>query len=437
METLFRLREHGTSVRTELLAGLTTFLTMAYILVVNPQILSAAGMDVGAVFTATALSAAIATLVMAFAANLPFALAPGMGLNAFFAYTVVVSMGYSWQFALAAVFLEGLIFIALTLLDIRQAILDAIPLNVKRSISVGIGLFITLIGLQNAGIIVSHDATILALGDITSGGPLLAVIGILVTGTLLAFRIKGALLLGIVVTTLIGLPVGVTHLPAGSWAPPSLAPTFMQFDMSQIYTTDMIVVLFTLLFLDLFDTAGTLIGVCTRANILRPDGSIPKAKQALLADALGTTIGALLGTSTVTTYIESAAGVAEGGKTGLTAVSTAACFLIALFLSPLFLMIPAAATAAALVMVGLFMTSPIKSIELDDYTEAIPAFLTIVMMPFAYSIAEGIIFGVLSYLVLKLATGQRRDIGVAMYVIGALFVVKFIIDWLEQAGGAP
>ena len=427
MEKLFKLKEHNTTVKTEVLAGLTTFLTMAYILIVNPLILSDAGMDFGAVFTATALSAAIATLVMAFMANLPFALAPGMGLNAFFAYTVVLGMGYSWQFALTAVFLEGIIFIVLTMVNIREAIVNSIPLNVKRGIAVGIGLFITLIGLNNAGIVVAYPATLVTLGDVTSGGALLALIGLVVTGGLLAFKVRGALLIGIAITTVIGFPMGITQPPSGNWAPPSLAPTFAQFDFSMVFSVDMVIVLFTFLFVDMFDTAGTLIGVSTKAGILKEDGSIPKGKEALFADAVGTTVGALLGTSTVTTYIESASGVAEGGRTGLTAVTTAVLFLLALFVSPLFLMIPGAATAPALVLVGLFMMSPVKDIDLEEYTEAIPAFLAIIMMPFTFSIADGIIFGVLAYIALKLVSGRYKEIPKTTYIDGAIFVLKFLV----------
>lgn len=427
MEKLFKLKEHGTTVKVEVLAGITTFLTMAYILIVNPLILSDAGMDMGAVFTATAVSSAVATLVMALLANLPFALAPGMGLNAFFAYTVVITMGYSWQLALTAVFLEGIIFIILSLFNIREAIINSIPMNVKRGISVGIGLFITIIGLQNAGIVVKDPATMIALGDITSGPALLSVIGLLITGALLAFKVKGALLIGIVATTLVGFPMGITQPPAGSWLPPSLAPTFAKFEFSQLFSLDMLVVLFTFLFVDMFDTAGTLIGVSTKAGIISKDGKIPKVKQALFADALGTSLGALLGTSTVTTYIESASGVAEGGKTGLTSLTTAVLFLVALFVSPLFLMIPGAATAPALVLVGLFMMSPIKEIDLEEYTESIPAFLAIIMMPFTYSIADGIMFGVLSYIFLKVVTGKGKQVNIASYIIGAVFILKFIL----------
>ncbi|MDZ7792339.1 MAG: NCS2 family permease [Spirochaetia bacterium] len=427
MEKLFKLKEHNTSVKTEVVAGITTFLTMAYILIVNPQILANTGMDMGGVFTATALSAAIATLVMAFAANLPFALAPGMGLNAFFAFTVVLTMGYSWQFALTAVFLEGIIFIILTLLNVREAIINSIPKNVKRAISVGIGLFIAFIGLQNAGLIVSSEATMVVLGDVTSPVTLLAIIGLVLTGVLLAYKVKGSLLIGIVATTIIGLPLGITSLPSGSWAPPSLAPVLFQFDFSQVFTIDMLVVLFTFLFVDMFDTVGTLIGVSTKAGIINEDGSIPNAKAALFADAIGTTVGACMGTSTVTTYVESAAGVAEGGRTGMTAFTTAILFLLALFVSPLFLMIPGAATAPALVLVGLFMMSPIIHIDFEDYTEAIPAFLTIIMMPLAYSIADGIMFGMLGYVALKLLSGKSKDVNFVTIIIAIVFLIKFIV----------
>jgi len=426
MEKLFKLKENQTTVKTEILAGLTTFLTMAYILIVNPLILQDAGMDFGAVFTATTLSAAIATLVMAFAANLPFALAPGMGLNAFFAYAVVLGMGYSWQFALTAVFLEGIIFIILTIFNIREAIVKSIPANIKKSISVGIGLFIAFIGLQNAGIIVG-GATLVELGDITSGTALLAVIGLIVTGVLLAFKVRGALLIGIVATTLIGIPFGATSAPQGSWLPPSLAPVFFKFDFAQVFTLDMLIVLFTFLFVDMFDTVGTLIGVSTKAGLIDKDGNIPNVKQALLADAIGTTVGAILGTSTVTTYVESSAGVAEGGKTGLTALSTAILFILALFLSPLFLAVPGAATAPALILVGLFMMTPVKDIDFSDYTESIPAFLTLIVMPLSYSIANGIMAGMLSWLFLKLLTGKVKAINIMTIIVGVLFLLKLII----------
>lgn len=426
MEKLFKLSERNTSLKTELIAGLTTFLTMAYILIVNPLILSDAGMDMGAVFTATALSSAIATLVMAFMANLPFALAPGMGLNAFLAYTVVLGMGYSWQFALTAVFFEGIIFIILTIFNIREAIVNSIPKNIKNAISVGIGLFIAFIGLQNAGIIVD-GSTLVVLGDITQGAPLVAIIGLVVTGILLAFKVRGALLIGIVATTIIGIPFGVTTYAGGSYMPPSLAPTFWQFEFHNILTLDFLVVMFTFLFVDMFDTVGTLIGCATKADMIQEDGSIPNCKEALFADAVGTTVGAILGTSTVTTFVESSAGVAEGGRTGLTALTVAILFLISLFLSPLFLSIPSAATAPTLILVGLFMMSPVKNIDFDDYTEGIPAFLCILFMPMAYSIADGIMFGVLSWIILKLCTGKAKQITVMTIIISVLFLLKLII----------
>ncbi len=429
MEKLFKLKEHGTSVKVEVLAGLTTFMTMAYILIVNPLILADAGMDFGAVFTATALSAGIATLVMALFANLPFALAPGMGLNAFFAYTVVLGMGYTWEFALTAVFLEGIIFLILTAFNVREAIVNSIPPTIKKAISVGIGLFIAFIGLANAGIIVANSGTLISLGEVTKGPGLLAVIGIIITGVFLVFKVRGALLLGIVATTIIGFPMGITHLPAAgsSWAPPSLAPIFFKFDFSHIFSVDMLIILFTFLFVDMFDTVGTLIGVSTKAGLIDKDGNIPKVKAALFADAIGTTIGACLGTSTVTTYVESASGVAEGGKTGLTAFTAAILFLIALFLSPLFLMVPSAATAPVLILVGLFMISPIKEIDFNDYTEAIPAFLTIIMMPLAYSIAEGIMFGMLSFVILKVLTGKAKEVHPVTYIVGLLFLLRYIV----------
>ena len=432
MQDFFKLKENNTTLRTEIVAGITTFMTMAYILAVNPDILSAAGMDKGAVFTATALAAMLGTLVMAFLARLPFALAPGMGLNAFFAFSVCLGMGHSWQFALTAVFIEGLIFIALTAFNIREMIVNAIPNNIKHAISVGIGLFIAFIGLKNAGVVVASPATFVSLGPITdianNAGALIALLALIITGVLLALRVKGALLIGILIGTVLGIPFGVTQLPQSfEVAPPSLSPIFMKFEWAQIFTFDMMLVVFTFLFVDMFDTVGTLIGVCSKANMLDKDGRVPRVKQALFADAIGTTVGAMLGTSTVTTYVESAAGVAEGGKTGLTALTTAGLFLLALFFSPIFLMIPGAATAPALILVGAMMMSPIKNISLDDYTESIPVFLTIIMMPLAFSIAEGIVFGMLSYVLLKLLTGKTKDLTPIMYILAILFVIKFFI----------
>ncbi|MGL5650659.1 MAG: NCS2 family permease [Paraclostridium sp.] len=430
MEKYFKLKENNTTIKTEILAGITTFMTMAYILIVNPSILSAAGMDYGAVFTATALSAVIATLMMGLYAKLPFALAPGMGLNAFFAYTIVIGMGYSYQFALTAVFLEGLIFIMLTLFNVREAIVDSIPNNIKKAISVGIGLLISLIGLEGAGVIVHPEGggTILALGNIVSGTGLLALIGILITAILLAKNIKGALFIGMIVTTIIGIPMGVIDLPKKVMSmPPSISSTVLSFEWHNIFSLDMVIVLFTLLFMDMFDTIGTLVGVATKAKMLDENGKVPNVKKALFADAVGTTIGACLGTSTVSTFVESASGVAEGGRTGLTAVSTAVMFFLALFFAPLFSIITPAVTASALVLVGLFMIEPIKEINLEDFTEAIPAFLTIIMMPLSYSIADGIVFGVISYIILKLFSGRVKEISITTVIIGFIFILKFLI----------
>jgi len=429
LNRFFKLKENHTSVRTEILAGITTFMTMAYILAVNPDILSATGMDKNALFTATALSALVATLFMALVARLPFALAPGMGLNAFFAFTVVLGMGYSWEFALTAVFIEGIIFLILTAFNIRELIVNAIPLSLKHAVSAGIGLFIAFIGLQNAGVVISNDATLVGLGNMGSPAVLVALGGIVLTAVLLALKVKGALLIGIFVATIAGLPFGVTHMPEGNLvdAPPSLSPIFFKFDFSQLFTMDMLIVLFTFLFVDMFDTVGTLVGVSDKAGMLSKDGKVPRAKQALFADSIGTTLGAIFGTSTVTTYVESASGVAEGGRTGLTSLTTAGLFLVALFFAPLFTMVPPAATAAALVLVGFFMMSPILKINFDDYTEAIPAFITILVMPLTYSIAEGIVFGMLSYVLLKLLTGKVKDISVVMIVLAALFILKFFI----------
>ncbi len=426
-EKFFSLKANHTNVRTEVIAGITTFMTMAYILAVNPDILSATGMDKSAVFTATTLASIVGTLVMALWARLPFALAPGMGLNAFFAFTVVLGMGYSWQFALTAVFLEGIIFLLLTAFNIREVIINAIPINLKHAISVGIGLFIAFIGMQNAGLIVDNPATLVGLGDMSSHTVWIALFGLVLIGVLLALKVKGALLIGIFVSTLVGIPLGVTLLPEGSWLtlPPSVAPVAFKFDFTNILSVDMIIVLFTFLFVDMFDTVGTLIGVASKADMIDENGNLPRVKQALFADAIGTTVGAMLGTSTVTTYVESASGVAEGGRTGLTSLTTAGMFILALFLAPIFLMVPGAATAPALIMVGSFMMSPILKINFDDYTESIPVFLTIIMMPLAYSIAEGIVFGMLAFVALKLLSGRSGEVSWVMYVLTVLFVMKF------------
>jgi AGZA family xanthine/uracil permease-like MFS transporter len=429
LERIFHLKENGAVVRTEVIAGITTFMTMAYILAVNPLILSSTGMDRNAVFTATALSSFIAIVIMALYANLPIALAPGMGLNAFFAYTVVTQMGYSWEMALTAVFIEGIIFILLTFFRVREAIIDSIPINLKHAISVGIGLYIALIGLSNAGVIVKNDATLVSLGSLSDPRALLALGGIIIIGILLVFRIKGALVIGIIVITLIGIPLGITQLPEKGLVslPPSLAPVFFKFDFSRVFTGDMLIVIFTFLFVDIFDTVGTLVGVCSKANMLDEKGRVPRARQALFADAVGTAAGAVLGTSTVATYIESAAGVAEGGKTGLTAMVVGIFFLFSLFFAPLFLMIPVAATAPALVLVGLFMISPIQKINLEDYSESLPVFLTMIMMPLAYSISEGIAFGMLSFVFIKLFTGKWKQISLVMYILSAFFILRLVI----------
>ncbi|MFO8041605.1 MAG: NCS2 family permease [Alkalispirochaeta sp.] len=430
METYFGLKAHGTDVKTEVIAGVTTFLTMAYILIVQPLTLQNAGMDFGGVFTATAIASMVGTLVMAFAARLPFALAPGMGLNAFFAFSVVIGMGKTWQFALTAVFLEGLIFLALTGFNVREAIVNSIPTNIKRAISVGIGLFIAFVGMQNAGMVVNNDATLVSLGNFGTPAVLVAVLGLALTGVLVALHVKGALLLGILGATVIGIPLGVTSVAEGFTLvsmPPSLAPVALQFEWTQIFTLDMLIVVFTFLFVDMFDTVGTLVGVATKAGLLDKEGRIPRVKQALLADAVGTTVGAMLGTSTVTTYIESASGVEEGGRTGLTALVVAILFFVALFFSQLFLLIPAAATAPALILVGVFMASPVKELDFTDYTEAIPAFLTFIMMPLTYSISEGIVFGVLSYIILKLFTGQGKQVPALTYIVGVFFLISFFV----------
>lgn len=428
-QSYFKLKENNTSFKTEVLAGITTFMTMAYILVVNPSILSQAGMDFGAVFTATAISTIIATLLIGLLANLPFAAAPAMGLNAFLAFTVVKLMGYSWQFAMTAVFLEGILFILLTVFNIREAIINSLPLNIKKAISVGIGIFIALLGLDNGHIVIHQEGgALLALGNLKSAYTLLAIIGIVLTSILVARKVKGALLIGILATTIIGIPMGITKLPTSIiTAPPSLAPTFLKFEWTHVFSLDMAMVLFTLLFMDMFDTIGTLVGVATKANILDEKGNVPRAKEALLADAIGTTVGACLGTSALSAYVESASGVAEGGKTGLTALSTAFMFVIALFLSPIFLMIPAPATAPALFLVGLFMLEPIKEIDLNDFSEAIPAFITLITIPLTFSIADGIAFGMIAYVIIKLATGKVKDITLTTFIIGALFLIKFFI----------
>jgi len=425
-EKYFHLKANGTTMRTEILAGITTFLTMAYILAVNPNILSVTGMDKGALFTATAVASIVGTLAMALLAKLPFAQAPGMGMNAFFAFTVCLGMGFSWQFALTAILLEGLIFLVLNFFNLRAAIVDAIPGTLKNAISVGIGLFIAFIGLQNSGIVVKNDATMVALGDITSGTALLALIGIVITSVLLIKKVKGALLIGIIATAIVGIPMGITSFAGIMDSPPSPAPLFFKFDFSQVFTFNMLIVVFTFLFVDVFDTVGTLIGVCSKANMLDANGQIPNVKKAFYADAMGTLSGAVFGTSAVTTYVESAAGVSEGGRTGMTALVTAGCFALAIFFAPLFLSIPSAATAPVLILVGLMMLEPIKDINLEDFSESIPAFICIVAMPLMYSIAEGISLGLLAFVLLNMISGKFKKVSIPMYILAVLFVLNYI-----------
>ena len=457
LENYFRLKEHKTDVRKEILAGITTFMTMAYILAVNPGILSAAGMDAGAVFTATALGACIGTVLMALFSNYPFALAPGMGLNAFFAYTVVGQMGYSWQVALAAVFVEGIIFIILSLTKVRSALFNAIPPALKVGVTSGIGLFITFIGLENAKIIVSGPTLVglypfkAAFADgtfwSTGIGALLALIGILLTAVMLAKKVPGGILLGIIITWGLGMLCELTgiYVPdpklgmfsvmpsfANGIAIPSLAPTFMQLDFSAIFTFNFVTIMLSFMFVDLFDTLGTLIGVAAKANMLDKNGRLPKIEGALLADAIATTGGALLGTSTVTTFVESSTGVAAGGRTGLTSITVAVLFFLSLFFAPIFLAIPAFATAPALVIVGFLMVSSLLdvdfNVDFNDMTEAIPAFIAAVAMPFMYSISEGISMGVISYVFINLLSGAHRmkQISSVIYILAIIFVLKYI-----------
>lgn len=427
-EKFFRLKEKKTNVKTEIMAGITTFMTMSYILAVNPQILGDAGMDKGAVFTATIITSIIAILIMALYANLPFALAPGMGLNAFFTYTVVMTMGKSWEFALAAVFIEGIIFVFLTFFNVREAIFNAIPRSLKTAVSVGIGLFIALIGLLNSTVIVKNDVG-LGLGNLVSKESFIFFIGLLIMAVLTARKTKGALLIGIVISTIIALFTGVSKLPEGGiiQLPPSLSPIAFKLDFSSMFSLEMFSVVFAFLFVDLFDTIGTLTGVATKAKMLDENGQLPNAGRALFADSIGTTLGALLGTSTVTTFVESATGVAEGGRTGLTALSTGFCFLLSIFFYPLITIIPAQATAAALVMVGLFMIDSIVDINFGDFTESFPAFMTIIMMPFAYSIAEGIAFGMISYASVKLLTGKGKEVSPLVYVLALVFLLRYLL----------
>ena len=427
LKKLFGFDPKQNTVRTEIMAGITTFLTMAYILAVNPNILGETGMDKGALFTTTVLMSALPTIFMALYAKLPLALAPGMGLNAFFAYTVCMVMGYSWQFALTAVFLEGLVFLLLTVTNLREKIVDVIPTTLKNAISAGIGLYIAFIGLKSAGIIVNNEATLVSLGDLTSGSALLGVIGIIITSFLLVKKVKGALLFGILATTLVGIPLGVTHINGVFSIPPSVDPIFMKFEWDHIFTKDMVVVVFTFLFVDLFDCIGTVIGVSNRAGMVKEDGKIPRLKEIFMVDSVSTAAGAMMGTSTVAVYVESAAGVNEGGRTGLTSFVTGACFLLALFFAPLFLAIPAAATTPVLVLVGLMMMSSVLKIDFDDYSESIPAFICILLMPLTYSISEGIVLGHLSYVFINLLSGKFKKISIGMYILAAIFLIKFIV----------
>lgn len=427
LNKLFGFNSKKHNVRTEIVAGITTFLTMSYILAVNPAIFSnLEGITGGSVFTATALASLIGTLAMAFLAKLPFGLAPGMGLNAFFVFTVCLGMGYSWQFALTAVFIEGILFIIMTLTNIREAIVNAIPKNLRYAIGGGIGLFIAFIGMQNAGIIIKDDTTLVALGDITSGTALLAIIGLVITGTLYALNVKGAMLIGILATTVIGIPMGITEFKGVVSMPESVGPIFFKFEWENIFTIDMFVVVFTFLFIDLFNTLGTLVGVCIKAKMVDENGNIPRLKQAFMADAVATTVGAVLGTSTTTTYVESASGVVQGGRTGLTAFSIAMCFVVALFFSPLFLSVPGAATAPVLILVGMLMMEPVRNIDFDDATEAIPSFICLVMMPLAYSISAGILLGMIAYVVINVCCGKFKKITPTMYILAILFILKYI-----------
>ena len=454
LDKIFHLKENHTDVKTEVMAGITTFMTMAYILAVNPNILSASGMDRGAVFTATALSAFIATCLMALLSNYPFVLAPGMGLNAYFTYTVVLGMGYTWQQALAAVFAEGIIFILLSLTNVREAIFNSIPMNLKHAVSVGIGLFIAFIGLQNAKIVVGNDSTLVSIfsfkssvaeGTFSSQGitVLLALIGVLVTAILLAKNVKGGILWGILITWILGIICQLTHLYvptadlgyysllpdfSNGISVPSMMPTFMKMDFSIVFSLDFVVIMFAFLFVDMFDTLGTLIGVASKADMLDKDGKLPKIKGALLSDAVGTTVGAVCGTSTVTTFVESASGVAEGGRTGLTSLVAGVLFALSLLLSPIFLAIPSFATAPALIVVGYLMLTSVTKIDFNDMTEAIPCFIAIIAMPFMYSISEGISMGVISYVVINVITGKAKEkkISLLMYILAVLFILKYI-----------
>ena len=428
LKKLFGFDSTKTTIRTEIVAGITTFLTMSYILAVNPTMFGELdGMPVGSVFTSTALAAIVGCLAMAFVGKLPFGLAPGMGLNAFFVYSVCMGMGYSWQFALTAVLIEGLIFIVLTLTNLREAIVNAIPMSLRNAIGAGIGLFIAFIGLKSAGVVVADGATLVALGDVTSGSALLAFIGLVITGFMYSRNVPGAILLGIIITMVIGIPLGVTEFKGIVSAPESIAPIFCQFEFDKIFSVDMLVVVFTFFFIDMFDTVGTLVGVCTKAKMMDENGNIYRVKQAFMADSIATTVGALLGTSTTTTYVESAAGVAQGGRSGLTALVVGGCFVIAMFFSPLFLSIPSAATAPALIIVGLLMAEQIKNVNFEDFSESIPAFVCMLMMPLTYSISNGILIGMITYVLMNMICGKFKKLSPAMYILAILFILKYIL----------
>lgn len=429
LEKIFKLKSNGTNIHKEAIAGLTTFMTMAYILSINPSILSSTGMDSGALFTATALSSFVACVLMGLLANLPIALAPGLGLNAFFAYTIVSQMGYSWQMALAAVFVGGLIFILLSIFNIRDLLIRSIPLVLKHAISVGIGLFITTIGLVNSGVI-EHGGAFIQLGDISSAPILLTFISVIIIGALMVREVKGALILGMLITTIIAIPMGVVTIPEGFSLislPSSIEPIFFKMDFSQILSIDMFVVIFILIFTDLFDTAGALFAICSKTGMVDEKGNVSRAKEAFLSDSLATTFGAILGTSSVTSYVESVSGVAAGGRTGLTSVFTGVMFLCALIFMPLFALIPVAATSAVLIIVGLFMIASINQIDFTDYKDSLPAFITIIFIPFTYSVSEGILYGFLSYVIIRLLVGRYRDISMVMYLLSIIFIVKLIL----------
>ncbi len=418
------------SIRTEIIAGITTFLTMAYILAVNPSIfgaLATQGMPTDAVFTATALAAIVGCLVMSIYAKKPFGLAPGMGLNAFFVFTVCLGMGHSWQMALTAIFLEGILFILLTITNVRKLIVDAIPMNLKRAIGAGIGLYIAFIGLKSAGIIVSSEATSVTLGPLSDSTSILAIIGLLLTSVLVILKVRGGMLLGILVTTIIGIPMGVTHFNGLLSTPPSISSIFCQFEWSQIFSWDMVAIVFTFLFIDMFDTIGTVVGVSVKSGMVDEKGNVDGINKVLMADAVATVAGAMFGTSTTTTYIESASGVSEGGRTGLTSFTIAVCFAIALLFSPLFLAIPGAATGPVLFIVGVMMAAPVKEIDWEDYSEAIPAFVTMLLMPLAYSISDGIMLGMISYVVINALTGKFKKVSVTMWILAVLFVLRYVL----------